>query len=636
MRGLDVIRDDSRYPRWERIFDQYRALGVAAEPAIQPAERIVVDPDSALAEIVELTSPCGTKLHVVATIEAAIELANGLHGRAALLVAPRHLLTNAAVAAICRLVRTALGIVTARDPGAIAHMLLKQQLARGLAPGLSISIDFVGDSLTLRDRNALEQAAGPVSALPAEALAGLLTKPRSGLLLAHCHGDGAHGNFGNVVLCGLSDDIERFDDGRVGTCRRLADDSLICKRNSAGQRLPLRCGDIASTSIGLLTCNGSAVAGEGYPSDCSFALSFAEGFPASILTTDRRIPFRPEDIAHVETVVAQAGSFGEATLALNDWWETGHGARPYVLFGDPNVAPGAEAIKSGAPRTKVRSEAPSPPASPAPVARSSESHGLLNCVASLAARLSLQEAVLATCSGLAAQSDEAERAIEAHGRILRLLRRHLGLGLEMGAGDRPPGDRRIQAWRGVLSALIGSADQSVLRLIHRHVPQRELPLLFSSGLSGTRQGSDRACDFCGTELDVERNSSPLVAPAYFETAACPHCGPVSAWDQGGRLVMLTSPRSGRPGERMTIGLGLSCAASVPLASSPRPLASLRFRDVGKSQDLDLDGAAIGALPRSLTLTLPMDTTLENNTLRVVAAHALSLGFQRAALLVLPR
>lgn len=638
--GLAILGGQRRSARWHAILERYAALSLPGDaPAVNCEKQCVVVGDSLLLDVVASCSgPRQTPARYAHSIEEALDHARTAAGRPVLFVVPRQLLTVTGISALTHGVRGPWGVITGRDRSAIAFALLKQQVVRRLAPGSALLADFVADVMGFAtpESGDLHDTCAP-SALTAENVLRPLTHQTSSFLVLHCHGDGAHGNLGSVVLCGLCDDEEHLANGKLGCCRRTGEE-FICKRNPDRTRQPIRCGDLAATTVCLLTCNGSSVAGQGYPSDCSFVLSFVEGFPAAVITTDCRLPFTSRDVAGAMALLDSGRPLGEIVQVLNDEYAETSGMRPFVLFGDPTIVPAR-------PKLELDERAAVEPASPARVqpqqtkaacTMQEPCRAVGRIVSTLAQRIRLQDAIFSTCAVIGTPSDDSlDAALDGHARLLRATRAHLGLGQELSAAPRRVATADLATWYRTLAALIDATDRSLITLVHRHVPQRDLHLLFTTGLTATHKPSDRICAGCGARLTVECHTSPLVAPGCTITTTCVHCGPESAWDGDGALIAATVPRVACAGSTLTVSIENCRTALLPTDYAVAPLASVRFRDVGKSIDTDIEGCGVGPVPRIVELSLRADTTLENNTVRVAAVHELSLGFQRAAVVVLP-
>jgi hypothetical protein len=498
--------------------------------------------------------------------------------------------------------------------------------------------DFVADQTgPVTSEGRLVHRTAP-SGLVAEELLDALTARTGSYFLIHCHGDGAHGNFGSVVLCGLCDDQEHLTDGRLGCCRILSDGSFICKRSSDGVRRPVRSGDLGAVTLCLLTCGGSSVSGQIYPSDCSFVLSAAEGFPAAVLTVGGRVRFAREDMEGAAELLSGGRPLGEIAQALNEARAAVSGERPFVLFGDPTFAP-----VSGLPHPEDAAVAPTKATSldavPRTISQSrpSRSRAEVSEIAGvLGRRLRMQDQILSSSALLDAPLTDGDcAAFDAHGRALRVARGHLGLAYELADCSRRITEEEIDVWFAALAGMIAVIDQSLAALIHFHLPQRCLEHLFTTGLIRSATPSEAKCAQCGAFLTIERHSSPLISPEYTVVTTCNHCGPESAWDSDGPLIHVALPRLASVGSTLAVSIDVCRRPLLPTAYATVPLASVRFRDVGKSRDEDIEGCGVGPAPRKAILRLRPDATLENSTIRVAAVHELSVAFRRASVIVLP-
>jgi hypothetical protein len=368
----------------------------------------------------------------------AVRLQHAYDGRPVMVVSPSELLDVRGLRRLVAGLQVPWGVVTGRDRGAIGFALLKQRAAADLAPGPTVVADFVADVIEVRGDAALSAAWRVSERSPADTMIALVRRTGS-FLLAHCHGDGAHGDFGTVVLCGLCHSAERVGDGRPGACRHVGGSQFRCKRALDGLRLPLRSGDLGATTVCLLTCNGFSVSGQFYPSDCSFVLSAAEGFPAAVLTTDRRLAFDRDAIALASDILSSGLPLGEATRLMNNALSMGDAReRPYILFGDPMLV----SQSSGARTTGCRATADATTGRAAGTLRAAQTGEvhrrvaqLETLIAVLAPRVSVHSHVTASCVRLVGNpSVEFDVAVEAHSRVLRSVGAHQGKGKEYSGG----------------------------------------------------------------------------------------------------------------------------------------------------------------------------------------------------------
>ncbi len=337
--------EPARAERWARILSWY-GLQSAVAPAVSCIESGPVDLRSRDLRsrdlIVSLADELAPLASVLATADgrplvsladaAAVPEHRSLAKASSVLVIGRpSQLRNRVLLELSARLSLPWGMLTARDAPALSFAIAKVLAARrhGAAPSGHL------DAIAYRG---WERAAGGIDQietdLDAETTWRVLNEGEWQTLSLHCHGDGAHANFNSVVLCGVADTYEHAVDGHDSGC--VCDGGAPrCKRVHGPERRPFRFGDIRARRMCLFTCNGFSVAGDVYPSDSSFILSAAEGFPAAILTTDRRLRFEPWLFPAVHDML-NGESLATVGTWLNDLCTFADGARPYLVYGDPS------------------------------------------------------------------------------------------------------------------------------------------------------------------------------------------------------------------------------------------------------------------------------------------------------------
>lgn len=146
------------------------------------------------------------------------------------------------------------------------------------------------------------------------------------------HGEGAHANLESVVLCGISDEIEK--DMR-GTPIKNGCTIHKCKRVQNKEIKTLPVFNMKVENSIFLSCNGFSVAGDLFPSDLSYVLCGTEGYIKNIITTTEVQSFH-KDVCELFLHMLKSNiELGNIVNIFNDILKNVKGSYPYILFGDP-------------------------------------------------------------------------------------------------------------------------------------------------------------------------------------------------------------------------------------------------------------------------------------------------------------
>ncbi|MGE7308094.1 hypothetical protein ACQKJG_30280 [Priestia megaterium] len=151
-------------------------------------------------------------------------------------------------------------------------------------------------------------------------------------LIIAAHGEGAHANLESVVLCGLSEEIEKDLNGNY---IHKGCNLEKCKRAQSKNVESMPVYQLKIKNCLFLSCNGFSVAGDLYPSDLSFVLSAAEGYVTNIITTTETQSFNPDIVEIFHYMIQNEMNMSDIVNIHNDIQKNFKNNYPFVLFGDP-------------------------------------------------------------------------------------------------------------------------------------------------------------------------------------------------------------------------------------------------------------------------------------------------------------
>jgi hypothetical protein len=323
----DEAGDEVRRHRWElvrRWYADHRAADGRTRPAAADGDWVLtVGPPTAAVRA------SGAGLERPADhLDDAAGLADWVRRHrpdSLFILGPRQLLRTDTLHAFAGLLgerRVRWGVAAGTDPAGLAFAVEK-----AAAPPVALEhaalVDMIAGRLLLDLSPATYEPAGVAAALDGQ----------WSVLGISGHGDGAHLNLHQTVLCGLIGAAERTLDGRgvidgcgAGTgCKKVRDPSLRV----------VRAADLRAELLLLLGCNGSTANGELYPSDNSLALGALDGYARAVLTSTGQIEVPPALMTLLAHLLAQRLRLGELAAELNDLAAALNIAHPYVLLGDP-------------------------------------------------------------------------------------------------------------------------------------------------------------------------------------------------------------------------------------------------------------------------------------------------------------
>src|SRR6185503_15707589 len=556
------------------------------------------------------------------------------------------------------------GVLTARDAPALSFAIAKVLAARRPSRASSGHLDAIARRHWERAQGAIDYTEAEFDA---ETTWPVLHDGEWQTLSIHCHGDGAHANFNSVVLCGVADTSERAVDGHSSGCV-YDGETTRCKRVHGHERRPFRFGDLQARRMCLFTCNGFSVAGDVYPSDSSFMLSAAEGFPAAVLTTDRRLRFDPWLFPAVHSMLNRE-SLAMVGTRLNDLCTFTDGARPYLLYGDPSalaephpgrVSPASEAHRTHVVRlgrvanaaavgfadesdraTIVRGETlaliTGDGASPVPLVDRSDAvdrfRQWLIDLSLRAGRATQLEAAIPEYADLGSCGDVSSLTA-ARDELWRISRR-LEIGITEGTrllaeiGRTGVWQPAVRTWQAHMRLLIHMWDHQLAALILDDLMDRHLSELLREGFPRTDRSTGPPCPRCGCAV-LQGTASPLLPQHVVHMwMDCPTCGPREAWDDGAPRLSARPPAAIRAGSSMEICLEWTPTADTPpLDGSDNGFLIVHLKDSGLGC-VSFRGIQRATPPRqALTIPIADNCAPEIHTLRLAFVSGLSVSYLR--------
>ncbi|WGD37589.1 hypothetical protein [Lysinibacter sp. HNR] len=215
------------------------------------------------------------------------------------------------------------GIATAQSP-----QELKAFLARQVSPKSSSSGDLLLDELY----GSIVQIKGyQTQTLPYPQQINHSDLTRAWRILClHAHGEGAHANLRNTVLCGqVKSEVTTFPDCNQNYCKRAG---------HAGGRFR-NFSDLAAEEILFLSCSGFSAGREHYSNQASAALSMiASSSVRTVICNDRTVPLTSDEVRLAFLIASEEGLIAACNFLNTLSAPRFRGARPWLLLGDPVTA----------------------------------------------------------------------------------------------------------------------------------------------------------------------------------------------------------------------------------------------------------------------------------------------------------
>jgi hypothetical protein len=119
---------------------------------------------------------------------------------------------------------------------------------------------------------------------------------RLGAVIVQAHGDGAHTNAGNVVICGRVGEVERLSDGgSIPGCERRADGDH-CKRRGPKHAGICVLQDLRARNLVLFSCNAFTIGDGQYPSTSNLVVAALDGYASGVVATHVSYLPNPDEI----------------------------------------------------------------------------------------------------------------------------------------------------------------------------------------------------------------------------------------------------------------------------------------------------------------------------------------------------
>lgn len=530
-----------------------------------------------------------------------------------------------------------LGFATARTPDALSRFLDRQRAPRRGSAMPDLLIDELHDRAVQCELDARLTDMN----FPHHDVRGLLTKERRVLAL-HAHGEGAHANLRNTVLCGA--------DGSGGLHRGDCSPEF-CKRSSRASEPPVAFSQLAAQTLIYLSCNGFAVAGDNYPTNVSAILSAVEGNIRTLVCNDRTIPLDDQEVELAFLVAISKGPVAAVELLNSISGERASGAKPWFIVGDPQAVvndvsseqtfetydvPLAHTMTVEAdprPRVMVRVGAQvlvrRDAAAPDVTADQSTRLDFVDFEAALAqfeqdlqdraAFVLAVEGLVDACQDrlfggkrsplldeLALGTSTMRRGLARSKRRINALRRR-GVNAT-GALDWGPLDRLTSAWsRMAAKSLLEVADLAV----------EECVLELSDVVY---RFSETRCDRCGSRLRLGTGVHWGSSAVQIEAESCSQCGIRRVSLGKVKLLSLSYASSWKAGEPATFGIGVAGAQQH---------VAFSLRDKATGKNLIRMAPVVG--DEDVSVALPSTASCDLHTARVIVVGAAGLTIERRRL-----
>jgi hypothetical protein len=676
---IPVLRppEISRFQRWQRILSWYGLREGSRVDTASPDDdlrhlegHLIAALDDEAALIADFLAACDKRPFVrCKDVSELSDQAADPKVRSVLIVARPEYLSNRAILQLSARLSIPWGLLTGRDAPALVFAAAKLLIARQRLKLPCAHLDAIA-----RRHWSWNPEGGPSEELELDRVSTWETLSRSewDTVSIHCHGDGAHANFNSVVLCGVPDQDENVLGGRRAPGCAFHADSPRCKRVHDAEKRALRFGDVRTRRMCLFTCNGFSVAGDVYPSEASFILSVTEGYPAAVLTTDRRLRFDPWLFPAVHRLLEREGCIAHLSRLLNDISAFRESARPYLLYGDPagisldspqggtstrielnrfSVAvadlgdmaackiigiaehSGELTLERGETIALLIGRGGTQDQVPL-VDRSRDFERLEDWIGLLAIRVRRAQrlemairrrhseipradpTITDALADLAAISSQIERSVlEGEQLIGELLRKGIWLS-------------HVDTWRSHLLLLMAIWDTQFAALLDEHLLERELSELLQEGFYLIARSNGPLCPRCGCVLIRGRACAPLLAGAEHEWIDCPTCGPREAADAGMPRLYAEAPAALFPGQQAHMIVRWSQAHDPPFDQCGSGLLITHLKDSGHGRVAYRSVDRVVQDQHVTNIPVPAESALEIHTLRFALVRDMNVSYLR--------
>ena len=456
----------------------------------------------------------------------------------------------------------------------------------------------------------------------------------SAIKVLRTHGEGGHAKLPGVVVCGLLDQAE-FPHACDQGCSRHRE---CCKRANAAGADVIFGGDIRSSVLCFVCCNGFTLAGELYPSPVSIALSLIEGWVGAVIAPTRPLVAPDSLLVLLHDLLTANTPLGLVVAKLNEVCRDAGQNEAFALHGDPQAIP-LPAHRGE--QTEISGE--QTPTSAAPTALTS------------------------TCGAIPDDFDEFRRWLvatinQSHrgARILRAIRCWLGeavteLTTQLQRTLTQIEELAVFAAKGAEWNLVGEARTRLLRtraLVQMRVSKwdQELAKLcidirdridvfdlchydqildrIDSGKPCLRCESPRELYFYGAHEPPEQHRLATL---------CRVCGPVSEHRVGGlTLTVAQASFVGQPGDTFDLTVELSPALSQPIVRTAQ--LCFAFFDKANDQRVHVETRTIDlqtSKTSQFTFDLQPNLGVDLHSIRIVATCGFDIAYARSRFAAMP-
>ncbi|MFD1708565.1 hypothetical protein ACFSCZ_17980 [Siminovitchia sediminis] len=218
--------------------------------------------------------------------------------------------------------KTSLGIITSIDKAGLSFVLAKM-LAKERKCNYNGGIDAIHKFLISSEFVKREFDVNNIRSF--------IYKKAWRNLIFHAHGEGAHVSLEHLYLCGLTSREEQNPEGinvhgcKEGKCKKVQNINI--------DTMPIY--DLKAENTILLSCHGFVVASDLYPTNLSYILSMAEGYPRACVSTLKALSYNQEAIPFLLKLLEADTTLVQIVKIKNDIRLLQESFCPYVFFGDP-------------------------------------------------------------------------------------------------------------------------------------------------------------------------------------------------------------------------------------------------------------------------------------------------------------
>ncbi|MBD1583308.1 ATP-grasp domain-containing protein [Pseudoalteromonas sp. S16_S37] len=312
----------SRFEHWKRVLKSYHYL---VKKVCDGQMHPVVYIDTSHQAIAQYYAGlAGRVVKKFASIDAIIAASDAY--KSMLIIGCKNELKTKILVELSAKMQCRWGVFTGHDRAAICFLALKNRLRTAYVDGTGLI-----DAIHQKQADFYEPTSPVLQNYDPEKFLNETNYRKSLVVVAH--GEGAHVNLNQAVLCGLYEEYEYdlseavlngcVNNGEQKRCKRVHDPSITLSHFNC----------LKTESFLLLSCNGVSVAKEIYPSTVSSALACIEGYPRLFVSTISPIPV-PWGLSFGSASLLQNGyQLPDMISALDDFI----GRKELILIGDPYV-----------------------------------------------------------------------------------------------------------------------------------------------------------------------------------------------------------------------------------------------------------------------------------------------------------